>query len=71
MNRVYLMLHENEDEETGYLIFSCTEEATDFLLKAEIEPYTVNLVPMAIDDPGDCTDHRYDWDGLSLNYVRI
>lgn len=71
MNRIYLMLHENDDEEIGYLIFSCVDEATDFLLKSEIEPYAVDLVSMAIDDPGDIPNHRYDWDGLSLNYVRL
>lgn len=70
MNKVYLFVHEDEDENQGFLIFSCLEAATEFTTVMEIEPFEARLVPMFIDDPQTDIDHRYDWDGLAWKYVR-
>ena len=70
MNKVFLFVHEDEDESKGYLVFSCLDAATEFATAMDLEPYIARLVPMPIDDPQVDIDHRYDWDGLSWNYVR-
>lgn len=70
MNKVYLFIHEDEDENEGYLIFSCIEAATELATGMELEPFTAHLVPLPIDDPQADIDHKYDWDGLAWNYVR-
>lgn len=70
MNKIYMMFHENEDEDVGYLAFSCLESATEFATKAELEPFNTALVAMPLDQPDADIDHRYVWDGLEFKYER-
>ena len=70
MNKAYLLIYEDEDEEKGYLLFSCPEAAAEVMISLEANPFDATLIPLGI-DASERPTHQYIWTGMDWQYARV
>ena len=71
MNKVWLLVLEEDGEDVGFFAFSCMEVAELFATSNDLEPYSARLGVLSIDDPKMEPEGSYVWDGMIWRYERL